>query len=121
MECDHNHCGACCGRRCSDAFALSGPEICLLQILAQTPFLPVTRQKDTGMPVLLDEKAQKHDAFSAAITGLCQKRLIRLDYDIPLKNFNYEKYRFSTCHGSIALTATGQAVIDQLEIQGIER
>ncbi len=119
MNCGHSHCGMCCGGMCGGLITLSDQEFDLLRLLAQTPFLPITRQEDTGKPMLLAEEIQNQDAFSTAITGLFQKRLIQLDYDIPLKNFNYEKYRFTTCHGSIALTAVGQIAIDQLEMQGI--
>ena len=57
--------------------------------------------------------------YSAAITGLEIKRLIRLDYDLPLTNFDYGAYGQYPCQGSMALTARGQAVVELLEIQGV--
>jgi hypothetical protein len=58
--------------------------------------------------------------MSQIITALQQKQLIRLDYDLPLSGFDYEVYGKYPAQGSMALTARGQQVIEQLEIQGIE-
>ena len=48
------------------------------------------------------------------------KGLLRLDYDIPLENFDYAAYRNYPLHGSMALTGHGQDILEQIEIQGIE-
>lgn len=85
-------------------------------MFAQVPFLSVSRRGDTGISVLLGDGADELDAFGFAVIGLQQKRLIQLDYDIPLKNFGYEKYRQFPCCGSMALTAKGQAVAERLEM-----
>ena len=47
------------------------------------------------------------------------KGLISLDYDIPLKNYDYAEYSAYPVHGSMALTARGQAALDAYEIQGV--
>ena len=54
------------------------------------------------------------------LNALSMKGLIRLDYDQPLSNFDYAPYAAFPHHGSMALTARGQGVLDLLEIQGAE-
>ena len=49
-----------------------------------------------------------------------QKGLISLDYDKPLCGFDMSAYKVFPVHGSIALTQRGQAVLDTLELQGIQ-
>lgn len=123
MDCGHNHCGACCGGNCCGCgrgLELTGPEIDLLRRFAQIPFLPVARRRDGEEPVYLEDGPEAAEASGAAILGLRQKQLIRLDYDIPLSNFDYSDYGQYPCQGSMALTARGQEVLDLLEIRGIE-
>ena len=50
---------------------------------------------------------------------LQRKGLIRVDYDIPLKNFAYDGYETYPCKGSMALTANGIRVLEVLETQGV--
>lgn len=122
MGCGHDGCGACCGGSCNGCgeLELTQKEIELLRRFAQIPFLPVARRWDAETPVYLEEGADDAEAYSAAIAGLHQKRLIRLDYDLPLSNFDYADYGQYSCQGSMALTARGQAVVELLEIQGFE-
>ena len=115
MDCSHNNCGACCGGNCGGC----GGALALLRRFAQLPFLPAARRWDSEMPVYLEENAGP-EAFSAAILALARKGLIRLDYDIPLQNFDYAGYGQYPCQGSMALTARGQTALDLLDIQGIE-
>ena len=121
MGCGHDGCGACCGGNCSGCgeLELTRQEIELLRRFAQIPFLPVARRWDSETPVCLEEGAEHAEEYSAAITGLEIKRLIRLDYDLPLTNFDYGAYGQYPCRGSMALTARGQAVVELLEIQGV--
>ena len=54
------------------------------------------------------------------ISSLANRGLIRVDYDIPLLNYDYAEYRAYPLHGSMALTMRGQEIIELLEIQGLE-
>jgi hypothetical protein len=99
---------------------LTAGELELLRCFAQLPFLPVARRWDREDPVYLEDGARPPEEMASIITALYQKQLIRLDYDLPLTNFAYEAYGDYPVHGSMALTARGQQVIEQLEIQGIE-
>ena len=121
--CGQKHCGACCGGSCSGCggtLQLTQGEIDLLFRFAQIPFLPVARRADSEQPVCLEEGEEKREELSRIISALSQKGLIRLDYDLPLSNFDYGEYRSFPLRGSMALTAAGQQAADQLEIQGIE-
>ena len=126
LDCGHNQCGACCGGSCGGcgshggALELTQAEIDLLQLLAQTPFLPVVRQYGAEHPILLDDSVGSAEDLGTAATALYQKRLIELDYDLPLLNFDYAGYEESWHKGSVALTYRGQEVVELLEIQGIE-
>ena len=81
------------------------------QLIGKTPLLELTHiEKEEGPAEL----------YSAAITGLQLKRLIRVDYDLPLLNFDYAAYGAYPCRGSMALTERGQAAVELLEIQGAE-
>ena len=121
MGCGHDGCGACCGGSCGGCgeLELTRQEIGLLRRFAQFPFLPVARRWDSETPVYLEEGTEHAEEYSAAITGLEIKRLIRLGYDLPLTNFDYGAYGQYPCRGSMALTARGQAVVELLEIQGV--
>lgn len=111
----HSGCGGCSG-----ALELTQAELGLLRRFAQLPFLPVARRGDSEVPVCLEDGTEAAEALSAAITGLHQKRLIRLDYDLPLSNFDYGAYGQYPYRGSMALTARGQAAVELLDIQGVE-
>lgn len=117
MGCGQGGCGSCGG--CGGALELTKGELHLLRRFAALPFLPVARRWDSETPVCLEEGPDAAEACSAAILGLCQKCLIRIDYDIPLTNFDYAGYGGYPCQGSMALTARGQAAVELLEIQGI--
>lgn len=98
----------------------SEEEIELLRRFAEIPFLPVARRWDSDTPIYLEENANSELKMPQIITGLQQKQLIRVDYDYPLSNFDYKIYRNYPVHGSMALTAKGQQVLELLEIYGIE-
>ncbi len=114
MSCEH--CGGCqsgCGLLLTEA------ELALLRRLGETPFLPAAAAFDMKTPVYLEDLEASQEQSAAAILGLAAKGLLRLDYDIPLENFDYAAYRDYPLHGSIALTGRGQDVLEQIEIQGI--
>jgi hypothetical protein len=122
-NCGQNHCGACCSGGCTGcggALELTQGELDLLWRFAEIPFLPVARRWDSETPIYLEDCTTSVDEMSKIITALQQKQLIRLDYDLPLSGFDYEAYGNWPAQGSMALTARGQQVIEQLEIQGIE-
>lgn len=122
MGCGKDHCGTCCGGNCGGCngeLGLTQKELALLSRFSQLSFLPVAHRWDSQIPVYLEEGAEAAEAYSAAILGLHQKRLIQLDYDIPLLNFDYKNYEQYPNKGSMALTARGWTVVELLEIQGI--
>lgn len=104
----------CCGH----ALLLTSSEVDLLKRLGQTPFLPVASKRDRETPVYLEEP--EGQTMQEAILGLSLKGLLQLDYDIPLQGFDYRAYEAYPLHGSMALTAHGQSILEQIEIQGIE-
>ncbi len=95
---------------------LTPPELALLRRLGETAFLPVAAGYDRETPVYREEPGD----FAAAILALSAKGLVRVDYDIPLQNFDYQAYAPWPLHGSMALTGWGQEILEQLEILGIE-
>lgn len=112
MSCENcnGNCGGC------GALELTERELALLRRLGEIPFLPVAAAWDMRTPVYLEEEG----AYGPAILALAAKGLIRLDYDIPLQNFDYSAYEAWPLHGSMALTGRGQDILEQIEIQGIE-
>lgn len=129
-DCTHNHCGACCGGDCGGcggcgghdrALFLTQSELDLLLRFAQIPFLPVARHADADVPVYLEDGDDHAEAYGQTIAALHQKALIALDYQLPLSNFDYAAYRAYAQQGSMALTAMGQRIVEQLEIQGVEQ
>lgn len=127
LNCGHDRCGACCGGSCGGScggcggeLELTQAEVDLLHLFAQIPFLPVARRHGSEHPVFLDDSVGPAELLGPAVAALAQKRLIRLDYDLPLTNYDYSDYEPCSRKGSMALTARGQTVIELLEIQGIE-
>ena len=116
MACNGN-CGACSG--CSKALELTQGELDLLNTLAQIPFLPVARKADDMTPVYLEDTAYSREEYSLILQVLEKKGLIDLDYGAPLKGFDMAAYHGYPVHGTMALTARGQTVVDLLDKQGI--
>ena len=114
-----NGCGDCGGCGCGQELFLTEAELALLRLLEETPFLPVAGAYDMKIPVYLEERERPREEYAAAILALVGKSLVRLDYDIPLENFDYGAYREFPLHGSMALTGRGQDVLEQIAIQGI--
>lgn len=113
-----NHCGSCGG--CAKELLLTQPELHILEKLGQIPFLPVGRYADSEMPVYLEDNELPAETYSLALACLEKKGLIELDYHRPLSHFDYGAYENYPLHGSMALTARGQSVLELLDRQGIQ-
>lgn len=113
------HCGSCggCGGQ-NDSLYLTSEELSVLDQLTALPFLPVGFNRKGRHPICLDCPGDR-EAVSDAITALSQKRLISLSPELPIQGFDYASYEDWPCHGSLALTARGQEVLELLEIQGV--
>ena len=116
MACNGN-CGACSG--CGKALELTQGELDLMNTLAQIPFLPVARKQDDMTPVYLEDTSYSTEDYSLILQVLEKKGLIDLDYSSPLKGFDMAAYADYPVHGTLALTARGQAVVELLDRQGI--
>lgn len=111
-------CGSCGG--CDRSLTITEAEMEVLTTLAQVPFLPIGRKMDDVSPVYLEEEAHSPEEYSLILQCLEKKGLITLDFDKPLKNADYSRYAHLPIHGSMALTARGQQVIELLDLQGIQ-
>lgn len=129
MNNEQNQSGAACNGRCEGCSGCSARaslwmgegEVDLLRDLAQTPFLPVARREESEDPIYLEGGKYTPAEYSQIITSLFQKRLIRLDYDLPLSNFDYTAYEGFPHKGSMALTAAGQHAVELMEVLGAEK
>ena len=117
MTCNGN-CGNCSG--CSKALELTQGELDMLGMLAQIPFLPVARKADDMTPVYLEDNLYSRQDYSLILQVLEKKGLIDLDYTKPLKGFDMAAYQDFPVHGTVALTARGQTVVERLDKQGIQ-
>ena len=118
-NCQQNHCGRCCAGGCEAstcALSLMGPEQAFLAALARFAFLPVAYAPRLDAPVCLELAGMTAQASAAALSSLRDKRLISVDYDLPLKNFDYRAYTDFERFGSIALTSLGQEDADETEV-----
>jgi hypothetical protein len=137
--CNHDGCGRCCGDMGRE-LVITDAEYAFLLQLAQLPFLHVarfvvrssdpSRKPAAFAPVHLSASDDSMDEVletGETLRGLQEKGLITLDYDQPLKNFDYSQYeqfqneqapgsQVSLERGSLALTPTGQEVLDSLEL-----
>lgn len=118
MGCGGN-CGSCGG--CAKELSLTRQEIDLLFKLGQIPFLPVARKADDMTPVYLEDTDCTREEYSVLLQLLEKKGLISIDYDAPLGGMDMSAYADYRVHGSFALTARGQSVLEMLEIQGAEQ
>lgn len=113
-----NNCGGCNG--CQPSLTMTQPELDVLISLGQIPFLPVARTAADPAPVYLEEDTYSREEYSLILQCLEKKGLIDLNFDHPLKNADYSAYQGYPIHGSMALTARGQQVLELLERQGIQ-
>ncbi|MBQ7341276.1 MAG: hypothetical protein IJW41_03830 [Oscillospiraceae bacterium] len=114
-------CSGCSGGCCESCGSLTlGPdEVAILRNLGQIPFWPIARKADDMTPVYREDDAYPEEVYSILLTLLEKKGLISLDYDKPLGGFDMTAYRDLPVHGSLALTARGQQVLESLDIQGV--
>lgn len=108
-------CGGCSG--CAGTLTLTAEELSVLETLGQVAFLPVARTPAEDAPVCLGEDICRENG-SLILQCLEKKNLITIDYDKPLKGFDYGDHH-PFYHGSIGLTARGQQVLELLQIQGL--
>ena len=122
-NCDH--CGGACEKcatcgGCGQGLELTVEEIRFLQELEQYAFLPVARKMSDMIPVYLEKGEENRELMSLVIQCLEKKMLIDITYD-PLPGADMSAYKGYPVHGSIALTARGQQVLELIEVQGIEK
>ena len=119
-SCNHacNNCGNC--DTCGNSLTLNEGELCMLQKLGEIPFLPVARPADSVNPIYLEDQHYSVEEYSLILQSLEAKGLITLDYDVPIKGFQSERYSIYPMIGSFALSARGQHVLELLDLQGIE-
>lgn len=110
-------CGSCGG--CAKALVLTQPELDMLTALGQFSFLPVARKVDNMTPVYLEDTRYTPEEYSQILQLLETKQLIDIDYGKPLVGADMTAYKDYPVHGSIALTARGQTVLDTIDMQGI--
>lgn len=118
-------CGSCSGDcqncgRCGGSYVLNEGELHFLKQLAQCPFLPVARSADDVTPIYPEGKEYSQREYSLILQCLEKKQLISIDFDAPLKGCDDAVYGNFPIRGSIALTATGQQILELLDIQGAQ-
>lgn len=113
-------CGNCssCGG-CASVLTLTEQEIKMLTRLGQIPFLPIARKASDMTPVYLEDTEYSQEEYGLILQVLEKKGLISLDYDKPLKGYDMSAYSAFPVQGSMALTLSGQQVLETLEKQGI--
>ena len=112
------NCGSCGG--CARELTLSEGELQMLDTLGEIPFLPVARKMGDLTPVYLEDEKYSVDDYSLILQCLEKKGLIDIDYHTPLAGADMAAYKCLPVHGSFALTARGQTVVEMLEVQGIQ-
>ena len=113
----NGNCGGCTG--CAKQLSLTEGELHILECLGQIPFLPVARKADDMTPIYLEDACYPKEEYSLILQVLEKKGLISIDYD-PLPGADMSAYKGYPVHGSMALTARGQTVVDLLDTQGID-
>ena len=118
-------CGSCSGDcqncgRCGGSYVLNEGELHLLTQLAQCPFLPLARSADDVTPIYPEGKEYSQREYSLILQCLEKKQLISIDFDAPLKGCDASAYGNYPIRGSFALTATGQQILELLEIPGAQ-
>lgn len=111
------NCAGGCGG-CARELTLTPQELAMLEKLAQIPFLPIARRIDDASPIYLEDDDLSREEYTLVLQLLEKKNLITLDFDRPLKN--HVPRPDYPIHGSVALTARGQQVLELLELQGIQ-
>ena len=114
MGCGGN-CDVCSG--CARELVLTASEVAFLEQLAQIPFLPVARHMGEDKPALPEADTPENTLL---LQCLEKKGLVSMDYGSALRGADMSAYSAYPVHGSMALTQRGQAVLETLEIQGIQ-
>lgn len=104
------NCESCSG--CARELVLNPGEVEFLKLLGQIPFLPLARMLGEDVPRYPGEDTPENTLL---LQCLHVKGLISLDYDLPLKGYDYGSFPI---RGSLALTQRGQQVLELLELQG---
>lgn len=117
-SCGGGCCGSCGG--CGSSLTVTPGEVHVLTLLAQIPFLPIARRIDDAAPIFLEDSAYPPEEYALILQCLEKKGLVSLDFDQPLKNADLSRYAACPIHGSMALTARGQTVLDLLDLQGAD-
>ena len=117
MPCSHSDCAACPEAGSCGVLFLTEDELSVLRRFAETPFLPLVKKAD-GLPLCptLEGDAER---IAAVLRNLESKGLISLDEWLPLSNYDYSPFPPGSARGSMALTASGQDVLEAMEVQGI--
>ena len=110
-KCSGN-CGSCSG--CGGSLVMTPEEIAVLKTFADLPFQPILREPSQELPMSPEDGSEFH---SQILSCLEKKGLIDIDFHCSLKGFDYAPWP-RHLHGSAALTARGQEVLDTLSIQG---
>ena len=79
----------------------------------------MARNADDMTPIYLEDESYTKEEYSLILQVLEKKGLISLEYD-PLTGADMSAYKGYPVHGSMALTARGQTVVDLLDTQGID-
>ena len=113
-----SHCKNCSGN-CSGctgcgSLVMTSEEISLLESFRELPFQSVLRKPSQELPVSPEDPSEDR---SRVLLCLEKKGLVDIDCHLPLRGFDYSPWP-GYLHGSIALTARGQEVLDTLTIQG---
>ncbi len=113
-------CGNCCGNcgSCGEIVLAKG-EIDLLRRLGEIPFLPVARRMEDPAPVYLEDRQYSPQEYTLFLQCLEKRGLITLDFDKPLQGADYSAYAGCPVHGSLALTARGQQILELIELHGV--
>ena len=114
--CCGGSCGSCGG--CSELI-LTEKELELLERFGEIPFYPIVRNLRTDTTEILDGELSGKE-YSAALTALEFRGLVRIDNRMPLSGCDYSGYGIEYDHGSAALTAAGQRMVERLELFGVE-
>ena len=110
-------CGSCGG--CDGALTMSKPELDVLLLFGEIPFLPVARKAGDMTPVFREENDYSPEEYSLILQCLEKKGLIQIDYSAPLQGADMSRYSEYPVHGSMALTARGIRVLELIDIQGV--
>jgi hypothetical protein len=91
-------------------------EISVLETFSELPFQCILRKPSQELPASPEDPSE---ARSQVLLCLEKKGLIDIDCHQPLKGFDYSPWP-GFLHGSMALTARGQEILDTLTIQGAQ-